>query len=121
MSSPLPPKFSFTILKHRGDLDHAETVEGKKVHRQEKIWFYDHGWVRCAPYDNHFIYDDPMAGKIIGRWTPMCTCGSPAVIVGYNVYKDQASPSTKKESTVPGEMLVCFNHAQFGKHSDGSS
>lgn len=114
------PKFSFSIIKHKGDLDHAETADGYKVHRQEKIFFKEHGYVKCAPYDNHFIYDDPMANKIIGRWTPMCSCGSPAGIIGYNAYKSDASPTTRKESSVPGELLVCLAHAQYGKHADGS-
>ena len=115
------PKFNFAIIKHRGDLNHAETVDGYKVHRKEKIYFKEHGYVKCAPYNNHFLYDDPMANKIIGRWTPMCSCGSPAAIIGYNAYAGDASPTTRKESTVPGELLVCLAHAQYGKHSDGST
>ena len=114
-------KFTFAIIKHRGDLNHAETADGYKVHRQKKIWFPGHGYVMCAPMDNHFIYDDPMAGKIIGRWTPMCTCGSPAGIVGYNAYKDNATPTNRKESSVAGEMLICLHHAQFGRHADGAN
>lgn len=115
------PKFSFAIIKHRGDLDHAETADGYKVHRRDKIWFPEHGYVMCAKYDNHFIYDDPMGKKKIGRWTPMCSCGSPSGIVGYNAYISDATPTSKKESSIPGELLVCLAHAQFGKHSDGSS
>lgn len=115
------PKFNFSIIKHRGDLDHAETADGYKVHRQSKIFFKGHGWVMCASYDNHFLYDDPMATKKKGRWTPMCSCGAPGGIVGYNVYAHDASPTNNKESTVPGELLVCLHHAQYGRHSDGSS
>jgi hypothetical protein len=115
------PKFTFAIIKHRGDLNHAETADGYKVHRKNKIYFSEHGWIKCAPYDNHFIYDDPMAYKIIGRWSPMCSCGSPAGIVGYNAYINDATPTNKKESTIAGEMLVCLAHAQYNRHADGSN
>ena len=115
------PKFSFSIIHHRGDLDNAETADGYKVHREEILYFPEHGYVKCAPYSNHFLYDDPMAKKKRGRWTPMCSCGSPAGIVGYNAYKSDASPTTRKESIVPGEMIICLAHAQTGRHSDGST
>ena len=115
------PKFSFAIIKHRGDLDNAKTADGYNVHRQEKIWFQGHGYIKCAPMDNHFVYDDPISKKKIGRWTPMCTCGSPAVIIGYNAYAKDASPTTKNESSVPGELICCMSHLQFGLHADGST
>ena len=114
-------KFSFSIIKHRGDLNHAETAEGYKVHRKDRIYFRDHGWIKCAPYDNHFIYDDPFSYNKVGRWSPMCTCGSPAGIVGYNDYIHNASPTSKFDSTIPGELIICLHHAQYGKHADGSS
>lgn len=115
------PKFNFAIIKHRGDLDNATTADGYKVHRQDKLFFEGHGWVKCAPMDNHFVYDDPAFKKKRGRWSPMCTCGSPAGIVGYNAYVDNASPTGKFDSSVPGEMIICLHHAQYGKHADGSS
>jgi hypothetical protein len=118
------PKFSFAIIKHRGDLNHAETADGYKVHRQKKVWLDategSRGrYVMCAPYDNFFIFIDPAWKKMRGRWFAMCACGSPAVLIGSDTYAHDASPST--EGTVKGEMLVCMIHAQTGHHADGSS
>lgn len=107
------------VVKHVGDLNEA-TVDGRvKVHRTDRIYFEGHGLVKCAPYDNHFVFD--YKSKKIGAWTPVCTCGSPAGIVGYNAYKQDASPTTKDESSNPGELIVCLSHAQTGKHADGST
>jgi len=100
-------------------LNEAETLDGYKVHRKEKIWIPK--WSRfvvCAPYDNHFIYED-ISGKP-HRWSYMCTCGYMAGVVGSKVYAKDASPTTGK-GIQPGELLVCLAHAQYGKHSDGSS
>lgn len=118
--NPLPTKFTFAIIKHKGDLNNATTADGKKVHRRKQI-FFDGRMILCAPYDNHFVFDDPMSTKLVGRWSPMCSCGSPAVIVGYNAYRKDASPSTRDESTAPGEMIVCYIHATTGHHVDGSN
>lgn len=105
---------SFSIVHHRGSPNEATTLSGDKVFRTEKIFFLEMArFVACAPYDNHFVYDNP--SKKSGMWTPMCTCGSPAVIVGYNAYKQDASPSEN------GEMIVCLSHAQTGKHADGTN
>ena len=76
------PKFSFAIIKHRGDLNHAETADGYKVERQEKVWITEPDgmngrFIFCSPDDVHFIYIDPMWTKIRGRWFAMCSCGSP--------------------------------------------
>lgn len=104
--------FPFSIIRHRGDPDEATTLDGHKVHRKDKIFIP--AWeefVTCAPYDNHFIYTDP-SGKV-GRWSYMCSCGSPAVITGFSGYKGDAS--------YQGKMLVCYFHAGRGKHADGST
>lgn len=111
------------VIRFYGDLKKAETADGYTVYRVDRIFFREHGMVKCAPYDNHFIFDDPAAhikGKR-GRWTPMCSCGSIAVIAGYNAYRKDASPTSKTDSTIPGEMIVCYLHANTGKHADGSS
>ena len=115
---------SFSIIKRYLSPNSAVTGEGHTVKREIKIWLDDpSGWGRfvgCTPYDNHFIYLDPEYLKgTIGKSATMCTCGSPAVIVGYNVYRQQSSPNM--DSTNPGEMLVCMIHTTMGKHADGSS
>jgi hypothetical protein len=106
-------KHSFAIIKHRGSNFEATTLDGHKVKRQEKIWIPDYNnYINCAPYDDHFIFEDPEKNKI-GRWMHMCTCGSPAVVVGYNVYKADASNS--------GALMVCWLHASTGLHGTGGS
>lgn len=110
-------KPKFTIIRTRNNLNVAETVNGERVYRSEKIWIPQaNRYIMCAPYDNHFIFFD---AKNLG-WATFCTCGSPAVLVGYKVYETQASP-TSGEGVVPGELLICKHHADFGKHLDGSS
>lgn len=114
----------FSIIKRYLSPNSAVTGEGHTVRRTDKIFLNDpSGWGRfvgCAPYDNHFIYFDPEYAKgTVGKCATMCSCGSMAVIVGYNVYKQDASPNL--DSTQPGEMLICFHHATYGKHADGSS
>ena len=107
-------------IHHLGDVTKAEIAYGKKrynIERQEKVFVVDPNmhtaeWVTCAPYDNHFVYLLP---PNIEGWFAMCTCGGPAVIVGYNAYKKDASP------TDTGKMLLCYHHANSGKHADGSS
>jgi hypothetical protein len=106
------PNVSFSIIKHFGDPGEAVTLDGHKVYRKEKILIPEYGGeVTCAPYDNHFIYEDPTGKR--GRWTYMCTCGYGAVITGFEGYKGDAS--------YQGKMLVCLKHASTGKHADGST
>ena len=112
---------SFSVIRQHNSANKAETLDGFIVHRKEQIFFNEVNsprLVKCSPYDNHFIYEDP-SGKI-NRWNEMCTCGSFAVIVGYNVYKKDASPTTRAESSAPGEMFICWSHATTGRHAEGS-
>jgi len=101
------------IIKHYGIPTEALLPNGKRVHRMEKLRVVEAGrkprMVQCAPYDNHFIYatDEPNMSQY------MCTCGSIAVIVGYNVYKEDASP------TPSGELFICHLHGMTGFHNTG--
>jgi hypothetical protein len=96
----------FNIIHHRGDPQTAVTLSGHTVRRQEFVVvpeMLDMGKstiVKCAPYDDHFLYLDPV--NLPGHWFAMCTCGAPAVIIGTG-------------------MLVCFQHASTGKHTTGGS
>lgn len=112
---------TFSIIHHFNSPNEAITLDGYLIYREDKLFFHQIGrFVRCAEYDTHFLYLDPLWKKgIVGRWSPMCTCGSAAVIVGYNAYKDDASPSNGGSDLVPGELIVCLSHAQTGRHSDG--
>lgn len=101
---------SFSIIKQRGDPDEATTLDKYKVTRKEKVFLPEFGgWVRCAPYSSHFVYLDPTGKK--GRWFASCTCGSPAVVVGYDAYR-------RDQSANEGTMLVCLYHAQHGYHTN---
>jgi len=102
------------IVRVVGDLA-SVVVDGKRITRKQSIPMYLDGIekpplsVNCAPYDNHFVFKDMSR---IG-WTTFCTCGSAAVVVGYDAYKQDASAQ--------GALLVCLVHTQSGKHADGSS
>lgn len=108
-------KYSFAVIRNRGTVNNAVTMDGANVRREERIILESYRdafpeGIPCASYDNHFVYLDP--SKKIGRWRIMCTCGSPAVITGYDAYKNSASPQ--------GALIICMSHAQTGRHNDGS-
>ena len=109
---------TFHVIRAKGDAKRAETLHGVKVYRKEKIEWELGRFIKCAPYDNHFVYIDPTRRH---GWVSMCSCGAPSVVVGYNAYRQDGSPTTSEESTTPGEMIVCFLHAMTGRHADGST
>lgn len=75
------PKPNFSIIKNRGQPNKA-TFEGYPVVRQEKIYVEGFGLVPCVPYDDHFVFEIPMAlSKQVGLWSHWCTCGSMAGVV----------------------------------------
>jgi len=98
-----PPK----VVRSIGDLKQAQ-VDGKMFYRQDKVNLgVDMGVINCAPYDNEFIFLDARRKG----WILFCTCGSPAVVVGYDVYSRDASAQ--------GALLVCYHHAAYGTHIGG--
>lgn len=103
-------------IHYRGELRNATTIRNVKVHRKTSIYFPELGrFIGCAPYLEHFIYEDnSKRGPVL-----FCTCGSDAVITGFQAYKHDSSPSGKDISTIPGELIVCRQHAVSGKHLDG--
>lgn len=104
MQSAKAPK----IIHHAGQVNSAE-VDGIIIERQESIYIPDFGLVTCAPTDNHFVFRD-IRHK---GWTLFCTCGSPAVITGYDAYKNLGSPSYN------GMMLVCKSMLDTMRHQSG--
>lgn len=109
-----------TVIKVAGIPKKATLFDNTKVYRNDIIAVELEGkphHVKTAAYDNHFIYETPV--HILG-WSPMCTCGGMAGIVGYNMYKGDASPTVGSD-LVSGELAVCLFHAQNGKHADDSS
>jgi hypothetical protein len=125
------------VLKQYGDRNSGELEDGRIVHREKQIYMgKEYGLVATAQTSSHFIYSDPDLNqetgqwptdrngnpirKFVGRWSPMCSCGSPAVVTGANVYGNYASPTGRSESTTPGMMIVCYHLMTFGVHADGS-
>lgn len=88
---------NFSIIHQRGEPQEATTLHGQHVERQEYLWVPEWGQlVRCAPYDNHFVY----ATSQPEQSAYMCTCGSPAVVT----LDDKA------------RLFVCLFHATYGAH-----
>jgi hypothetical protein len=119
------------VLKFTGDRKSGTTDTGKMVHRQKELYMgKEYGTVHCAEYSSNFIYHDPdfnpktgqwpKGEKFVGRFTPLCSCGSFAVITGANPYREDRLPTNGKESTRAGQMLVCWHDATYGVHADGS-
>jgi len=93
-------KQPFSIIKHYNNPNEAVTLDGYKVHREEKVFIEGlGGFVPCAKQ---------------GRWFAACTCGSPAVLIGAKDYAHLGSPE--------GMMLVCYFHTNpnMMRHADGS-
>lgn len=118
---------SFNIIKHRGSPTSAVTASGHTVTKQEFVIIpspYNPDeltTVQCADYhDEHFVYIDPMmyaeleADSPERYWFAMCTCGSPAIIVGGADVSDHEGHNWIQEILSRGgknvlNMLVC-NH-----------
>lgn len=108
---------SLTVVRVAGIPKKATLFDGTVVSRADDdyIWVFlgdSLKKIKGAEYDNHFCYSTPQ--HIIG-WSPMCTCGGMAGVVGYDAYKQDAS------ATDSGMMVVCQSHVNTGKHADGSS
>lgn len=98
------------IIKHYGRPKEAYDLNGQRVERKDKVYVKSyHGWFFTMDYDNHFVYMSNRLGS-----TMMCTCGSPAVVVEWPVYRTYHSDNI-------GPMMVCMYHMQNGRHADGSS
>ena len=120
----------FNIIKHRGSLTEATTLHGVKVFKQDRIFVIDFpvgmgaytGFIECADYQNHFIYEVKDSIETRGLPAFMCTCGAPAIAVGYNAYKqDQSFEGMKLVCSFRNGMFNEETGEPYGKHSDGSS
>ena len=93
---------SFSIIHHKGRVNKATTLDGVVVERQEQLFVEEWGnFVPCAPYDEHFVYENPDTSQ--GSSSYMCTCGSVAVVV--NPERDA------------GRLFVCHFHETYGSHT----
>jgi len=100
------------IVRQVGKPKEFTLPNGKKIVAKDKIWIPEYRrFVPCSPYDNHTIYETGYTSP--GSPPYLCTCGSVAVIVGYDAYKQDASAQ--------GLMFVCLFHAQNGRHTNTSN
>jgi len=99
-----------SVVRNVGTLKHAKNVDGEEVVRQDRITLKSHEQsYPCLNTDTHFIYKSRRIGS-----TTLCTCGAPAVVVGYNYYKQYSS-------FIGLDVLACKFLIQNGRHADGSS
>lgn len=99
------------VIRNSGDPNHAKTLQGLPVQREKQIWIPSHNrYVPVLQTSMHFCYRDP---SVVRGSTLFCTCGSPAVIVGYEAYRSLTS-------FIDNEVLVCYHYIQYKVHSDGS-
>lgn len=100
-----------TIIKHFRSPREAVTLGGRAVYREKEIYLPSHrGNIPVLQTDLHFCFRDPSVPR---GTTLFCTCGSPAVVVGYDAYR-------KYQSYIGNEVIVCHHFIQYGVHSDGS-
>jgi hypothetical protein len=116
----------FSVIRSFGDKNTATTHDGDKVERQEYFYCGGYGMVRTAPYELHFIYQDPRAmdnhpRKIIGRWQFMCTCGSLAAIVSYKELVGLVSPELGEYILVCNHHMSLKKNTGIGRHADNST
>ena len=117
---------SFASIRSWGDKNSAMTFEGERVERMEYLYCDGYGLVRTAPYELHFVYQDPRAmdnhpQKVIGRWQFMCTCGSLAGIVSYKELVGLVSPELGEYILVCNMHMTQKQRTGVGHHADGSS
>ncbi len=102
---------TFNIIKFINSPTKVTLQNNVTVQKQDKVFVPEYqGFVRCAPYDNHFCFEVPV--DIKGP-SYLCSCGGIAVFVGSTAYGHLGSPE--------GMMLICQSHTTNGKHMDGSS
>lgn len=114
-------KPQFEIIRRRGMPMVAYLPDGTKIERSmmpngfEAIFVPElMGFVRCASYDDHFIYEIP---KRVAHLYPgpiyRCTCGGAAIYAGMSGYILDASPQ--------GKLFLCQVHSATGLHATGGT
>lgn len=97
------------VIHQYGRPHRARDVDGRVIERQEEI-FFNGQWYHPMDYDTHFVYRTDK----IGSATLMCTCGSPAGVIGHREY-------SKYTSKYYGEgIIACLFYTNNNCHSDGS-
>jgi hypothetical protein len=116
-----PEKHAYNIIAQRGDPTHATTVTGHPVEKKALVIIpspFDGTMIalNCADYHmEHFVYIDPLFERDLPKnesrsfWFAMCTCGSPAAIIGgADVARHEGRPFLGYEDN----MLVCQHYYQ---------
>ena len=99
------------IIRNHNDPNNAVTLGGIAVRREEKIFLPSYRqWFPVLPTSMHFCFRDASHARGI---TLFCTCGSFAIVVGYEAYKDL-------NSYIGNEVIACHSYIQNRIHSDGS-
>lgn len=100
-----------SVIKHWNDPNNAVTLNGIPVRREKSIWLDSYQtWLPVLPQSMHFCFRDMSVPR---GTTLFCTCGSPAIVVGYEAYR-------KYNSYLGAEVIACHHFIQYGQHSDGS-
>ena len=99
------------VIKHWNDPNNAITLRGVPVRREKEIFLRSHqATLPVLPTSMHFCFVDTTVPR---GTTLFCTCGSPAIVVGYEAYK-------RYQSYMGSEVIACHSFVQYGIHNDGS-
>lgn len=99
------------IIRSHNDPNHAITLGGIPVEREKQIFLPSYRqWFPVLQTSMHFCFRDSSHAR---GTTLFCTCGAPAIIVGYEAYR-------KHNSFIGNEVISCHHFIQYGVHSDGS-
>ena len=99
------------IIRNHNDPNHAITLGGIAVQREKQLFLKSYRqWFPVLGTSMHFCFSDYTQPR---GTTIFCTCGAPAIIVGYEGYK-------KYNSFIGSEVIACHNFIMYGLHADGS-
>lgn len=99
------------VIRNHNDPNNAITLNGKPVRREKEIYLPSHqAIIPVLQTSMHFCFRDP---SIPRGTTLFCTCGSMAIVAGYEAYKHL-------NAFIGNEVISCHHYIQFGVHSDGS-
>ena len=101
------------IIRAHNTPNKVTLVDGTEIFndKSNKIWIPEYGtFISCVEYGNHFIFEVP---KRLKGASYLCSCGSPAVIVGAKAYAHLGSSQDA--------LFVCQHHTTHNRHADGSS
>jgi len=113
----------FSVIRHWGSPNKATTIWGFDVVREKQLFAPDpyNTFFPCLDYDNHFIYEVPNRPDTVGIPSFMCTCGSAAILIGVEAYKNDASPEGLVFACMFRNSVVNPKTGElWGRHADGS-